>query len=67
VITLDRGYPNETAARVRVEELLGGRVHRLTVRKLDLVNDTTTVDVRYEVDPDHSADGYSRAEREVRA
>jgi hypothetical protein len=67
VITLDRAVPNETAARVRLEELLGGKVHRLIVRKLDLVNDTTLVDVRYEVDPDHRPIGDPRAEFEVRA
>lgn len=46
-IVLDRSYPDEEAARRAVEELLGAPVQRLTVRSLDLVSDTTTVDVRY--------------------
>jgi len=46
-ITLDAAIADETIVRVRLEELLGARVHSLTVTKLDLVNDTTAVDVRY--------------------
>ena len=32
-----------------IEELLGGAVRRLTIRDVDLVNDTTYVDVRFQV------------------
>lgn len=46
-LVLDRAYPSEDDARVAVEELLGAPVHRLTIRNLDFVSDTTTVDVRY--------------------
>jgi hypothetical protein len=49
VINLDRAYPDEIQLRARLEELLDARVHGVTVRKLDLVNDTTSVDVRYEL------------------
>lgn len=49
VIVLDQAYPDETALRAALEGMLGGRVHRVTVVELDLVNDTTRVDVRYEV------------------
>jgi hypothetical protein len=48
-VTLDRAYLNEAAARARLEELLDARVHQLTIRKVDLVRDTTVVDVRYRI------------------
>jgi len=51
VITLDRAYPDEHAAKARLEEILGGRVRQMTVRTLDLVEDTTVDDVRYQLDP----------------
>lgn len=50
-LVLDRAYTDEDAARRAVEDLLGSPVHRLTVRNLDLVSDTTTVDIRYSVRP----------------
>lgn len=46
-IRLDRAYLDERAARTRLEAMLGGTVHRMTIRDVDLVNDTTTVDVRF--------------------
>jgi hypothetical protein len=51
VIVLDRAYPDEQLLRARLEELLGARVHRVHIRKLDLVEDTTSVDVRYQLRP----------------
>ena len=48
-ITLDVAYLNESAARERLEELLDVAVDRVTIRKIDLVRDTTTVDVRFRV------------------
>jgi hypothetical protein len=33
----------------RLEEVLGARVHGVTVQRLDLVDDVTVVDVRYQV------------------
>jgi hypothetical protein len=50
-LVLDRAYPAEDDARRAVEDLLGAPVHRLTIRSLDFVSDTTTVDVRYAVRP----------------
>lgn len=50
-LVLDRAYPVEDDARRAVEDLLGAPVHRLTIRSLDFVSDTTTVDVRYAVRP----------------
>lgn len=46
-IVLDRAYPDEAQATAAVEHLLGTSVHRLSVRSVDLVSDTTVVDVRY--------------------
>jgi len=48
-VTLDGAHPDETQLRAELERILGGRVHRVSVLDLDLVNDTTTVDVRFEV------------------
>lgn len=49
IVTLDRAYPREAELRARLEDVLGARVHRVHVRKLDLVDDTTVVDVRYQL------------------
>jgi len=49
VVNLDTAVTNETALSAHLEQLLGAEVHRLRVRKVDLVNDTTTVEVRYEL------------------
>jgi len=47
IVVVDRAIADETALVAHLERLLGGRVHTATVQRLDLVNDTTTVDVRY--------------------
>ena len=47
VIQLDRAIADEAALTAHLEELLGARVRALEVHRLDLVNDTTLVDVRY--------------------
>ena len=47
IVNLDAAYTDETALVVRLEELLDAKVHHANVRKVDLVNDTTSVDVRY--------------------
>lgn len=44
---LERAYLDETELRAAVEHLLGMPVHRITTRNIDLVADTTVVDVRY--------------------
>jgi hypothetical protein len=49
VVLVDRAFPSEAALTAHLEGLLGASVRSLAVRKLDLVNDTTLVDVRYEV------------------
>jgi hypothetical protein len=49
-VRLDRAYLDEREAAMRLEELLGGTVRRITIRDVDLVNDTTRVDVRFQVE-----------------
>ncbi|TBN56515.1 DUF4956 domain-containing protein [Glaciihabitans arcticus] len=49
VVVLDRAIADETALIAHLEGLLGARVHGVTVQQLDLVDDTTTVDVKYEL------------------
>lgn len=48
-MTLDRAFTDERALTVYLEELLGGEVEHLQVKRIDLVNDATSVDVRYRV------------------
>lgn len=48
-VVLDAAYTDELELRLALERLLGARVHSVTVQSLDLVDDTTVVDVRYQV------------------
>jgi hypothetical protein len=48
-VTLGAAYTSEAQLTERLEEMLGCRVRRLKVRRINLVNDTTVVDVRYEL------------------
>lgn len=48
-ITLDSAYPDERVAIVQLEALLGAEVTRLRIKKLDLVQDTTVVDVCFKL------------------
>ena len=49
LVRLDRAIANEAELRGELERRLGGTVTALTVQQLDLVNDSTLVDVRYRV------------------
>ena len=49
LMTLDRAMTSEAETTDHLERLLGGQVHRVLVRKVDLVNDTTSVEVRHEL------------------
>lgn len=49
VITLDVAFTNEKALRQHLEQLLGATVHNLKIRKVDLVQDTTMLEVRYQL------------------
>ena len=48
-VKLDVAYTDEGALRAHLEVLVRGRVVNLAVRHVDLVDDTTLVDVRYVV------------------
>lgn len=58
-IVVDVAHRNEAVLRSHLEMMLGGQVVNLSVVRLDLVNDTTVVDVRYRVprtpEPNESA------------
>jgi hypothetical protein len=54
-MTLDRAWTGEAALVAHLEELLGARVHHLRIRRVDLVEATTTVEVRYELRPEATA------------
>ncbi|UJP09947.1 DUF4956 domain-containing protein [Microbacterium sp. KUDC0406] len=49
-MNIDRAITDENELRQHLEGLLGGRVTQVTVQHLDLVNDTTQVDVRFQAD-----------------
>lgn len=60
IVTLDHAYPDERELVTHLEALLGATVHRVVVERVDLVKDTTTVDVRYRLPLDDA----SRTRRE---
>ncbi|GAA3629789.1 DUF4956 domain-containing protein [Microbacterium awajiense] len=49
IVRLDRAVADETELRAELEDRLGATVTAFAVQQLDLVNDTTLVDVRYRV------------------
>jgi hypothetical protein len=57
VMTLDRAFTDEAALRQFLEELLSATISRLVVKRVDLVNDTTVVDVRYRLPRPGGASG----------
>ena len=60
VVVLDQAFPDENALIAHLEQMLGARVHRVIVQRLDLVNDTTTVEARYQLSgPSRSADRWT--------
>jgi hypothetical protein len=54
-ITLDRAYPDRAQLKAALERLLGGEVRHVVVLQLDLVVDTTVVDVRFKAGQRHLA------------
>ncbi|SCX44615.1 protein of unknown function [Klenkia marina] len=48
-VVLDRAFTDEAALVAHLEQLFDARVHQATVQRVDLVDDTTTVDVRLEL------------------
>lgn len=51
-LVLDSAVTDRASLVPRLEHLLGGRVHSVSVQRVDLVNDTTWVEVRYETRPE---------------
>ncbi|WP_255951622.1 DUF4956 domain-containing protein [Streptomyces odontomachi] len=51
IMVLDEALPDHTALVVHLEQILGARVHSVIVQRVDQVNDTTVVDVRYRTLP----------------
>lgn len=49
VMLLDRAFSSENDARAHVAALLGADVRELRIDKVDLVHDTTLVEVRYRI------------------
>lgn len=47
--TLGQAFTNEAHLRAHLADLLEAKIHRVKVRKIDLVNDTTVVDVRFQL------------------
>ncbi len=50
-MVLDRAITNEGAAQDLLGTILGARIDRVTVRKVDLVSETTVCDVRFTLPP----------------
>ena len=46
-ITLASAFSDERVLTDHLEQLLNAQVLRMKVKRIDMVNDTTTVDVRY--------------------
>lgn len=65
LIVLDRAIGDEDLLREHLEQMLGAEVTAVSLQKLDLVTDTTTVDVRYRVPRAGSRD--PRADRPMAA
>ncbi|WP_231953752.1 DUF4956 domain-containing protein [Actinoplanes derwentensis] len=47
VLVLDNAVIDRVALIAQLERILGARVHKATVERIDLVNETTVVEVRY--------------------
>lgn len=48
-MVLDRAFTDESEMRAHLALTLGADIHRVNVRKVDMVNESTWVDVRYTV------------------
>ncbi|GGO29857.1 DUF4956 domain-containing protein [Micromonospora parathelypteridis] len=63
IMVLDSAVTDQVALVAQLEQLLNARVHTATVQRLDMVNETTVVDVRYSVAGRGTAAGTSRPAR----
>lgn len=66
VVVLDRAVSDAAVLTARLENQLGARVLGVQVVKLDLVNDTTTVDVRFRRDRSQTSAEASEASEAAR-
>ncbi|MFT4134987.1 DUF4956 domain-containing protein [Microbacterium sp.] len=55
VVRIDRAIADETELRAELSSTLGAEVTSISLQELDLVNDTTLVDVRYRITASRSA------------
>jgi hypothetical protein len=62
IVTVDRAIEHEQTLVAHLADRLGADIKHITVLKLDLVNDTTTVDVRYRLDESRTMDAAKPAD-----
>ncbi|MBG6067565.1 DUF4956 domain-containing protein [Micromonospora ureilytica] len=63
IMVLDSAVTDHVALVAQLEQLLNARVHNAIVQRLDMVNETTVVDVRYSVARRSAATGTSKSAR----
>ncbi|MEO3769986.1 DUF4956 domain-containing protein [Micromonospora sp. B9E7] len=63
IMVLDSAVTDQVALVAQLEQLLNARVHNAIVQRLDMVNETTVVDVRYSVARRSTAAGTSKRVR----
>ncbi|MEU4527949.1 DUF4956 domain-containing protein [Micromonospora ureilytica] len=63
IMVLDSAVTDHVALVAQLEQLLNARVHNAIVQRLDMVNETTVVDVRYSVARRSAAAGTSKPAR----
>lgn len=63
IMVLDSAVTDHVALVAQLEQLLNARVHNAIVQRLDMVNETTVVDVRYSVARRSAATGTSKSVR----
>jgi len=66
-MVLDTAFTDERALVARLESLLGGTVHRVKVRKVDMVESTTSLEVRFELPAEHARGASAVASPAIRA
>ncbi|MDG4779514.1 DUF4956 domain-containing protein [Micromonospora sp. WMMD961] len=63
IMVLDSAVTDQVALVAQLEQLLNARVHKAIVQRLDMVNETTVVDVRYSVAGRSASAGTSKRVR----
>ena len=67
IMTIDRAFTSETALKTHVEQLLGAKVLRLNIVKINLVNDSTVVDVRVRLNDHTNPDTFDTWAHDLRS